>query len=254
MTRPLFLIATLLATASCTAEHGLELPPVVAIPGGQFVMGAPAEADAQQGKPQHLVSVPAFQMSATPVTFAQYDAFARATGRPLPQDDGIGRGRHPVVNVDRADALAYVAWLNAGTAGGWRLPSEAEWEYAARAGTTTGFYWGDDPDQRMSNTRGTGLTDRFDLTSPAGYFPPNQWGLYDMAGNVWEMVADCLHPDYVGAPVDGSAWQEDDCQRFVARGGDYSSSRRGQRPSARAGAGAHFRSTSLGFRVVRDIR
>lgn len=246
-------IAALLGLAACVSAPTYPMPDMIDISAGTFLMGASADADAQQGKPQHEVTLTAFQLSETPVTFVQYDAFARATGRPLPQDDGLGRGRMPVINIDRADALAYIGWLNTQSAeGGYRLPSEAEWEYAARAGTTTGFYWGDDPDPRMANTRDNTGPDRFELTSPVGYFPPNQWGLYDMAGNVWEMTADCLHPTYTGAPADGAAWEEPGCTRHVVRGGDYSSSRRGQRPSARAAAGDSFRSTSLGFRVARD--
>jgi len=223
------------------------------IPAGSFVMGAPADADAQQGKPQHDVAIKAFRLSATEVTFAQYDAFATATGCALPQDDGLGRGDRPAINIDRSDMLAYIDWLNAASAvGHFRLPSEAEWEYAARAGTTTAFYWGEEPDPRFANTRRNEGPDSFELTAPARSFPPNPWGLYDMAGNVWEMTADCLHPDYVDAPTNGSARAEAGCTRFVIRGGDYSSSRRGQKPTARGGAGATQRSTSLGFRVAQD--
>lgn len=242
----------LLALVSCTARA--QVPPMVDIPAGSFIMGAPDDADAQQGKPQHPVALRAFRIGETPVTFAQYDAFAAATGRALPQDDGLGRGERPVINIDRADMLAYVAWLNHTSGqGGFRLPSEAEWEYAARAGTTTAFYWGEEPDPDLANTRSNAGRDVFEYTSPVRSFAPNPWGLYDMAGNVWEMTADCIYPDYIGAPADGAARMRDGCTRFITRGGDYSSARRGQKPTARGGAGADQRSTSLGFRVAQDV-
>lgn len=243
-----------LALASCAPQNPQAGPPdMVDIPAGRFVMGAPQDADAQQGKPQHVVTVPAFRLAKTLVTFEQYDRFARATGRPLPLDDGLGRGANPVVNVDRADMLAYIAWLNRESGqGGFRLVSEAEWEYAARAGTTTDFYWGKDPDPSFANIRGVNGADRWAYISPVKSFPANPWGLYDMAGNVWEMTADCLFPDYAGAPADGSARERPGCDRHAVRGGDYSSSRRGQRPTARAATGDSFRSTSLGFRVAQD--
>jgi len=249
-------LALLLALSGCQLgpPPRAEAPEMADIPAGRFVMGAPPDADAQQGKPRHEVRIRAFRLAKTLVTFAQYDRFARATGRPLPQDDGLGRGRNPVVNVSRADMLAYIGWLNRESGRtGFRLVTEAEWEYAARAGTTTAFYWGDEPDTRYSNIRGTDSFDRWEFISPVASFPPNPWQLYDMAGNVWEMTADCLYPDYAGAPADGSARTRPGCTRFVVRGGDFSSSRRGQRPTARAGAGEGFRSTSLGFRVAQDM-
>lgn len=253
MTRAALLVVAL-ACAACSSGEQAAAPDTVDIPGGSFVMGALPDADAQQGKPQHKVTIRAFRLGKTPVTFEQYDRFARATGRPLPQDDGLGRGNRPVINIDRSDMLAYIDWLNrASGETGFRLPSEAEWEYAARAGTTTGFYWGDDPDPHFANTRTDKGPDRWELTSPVQSFPANRWGLYDMAGNVWEMTADCRFPDYVGAPTDGSPRTAPGCFSYILRGGDYSSSRRGQRPTARAAAGEYFRSTSLGFRIAQDI-
>jgi len=250
---PLSILLLLLAGCSRAPNEDAAPPEMAEIPAGRFIMGASEEADAQQGKPRHEVRVPAFRLAKTLVTFEQYDRFAKATGRSLPLDDGLGRGANPVVNVDRTDMLAYIAWLNRESGQtGFRLVSEAEWEYAARAGTTTDFYWGNDPDPRFANTRGVQGADRWDYISPVRSFPANPWGLYDMAGNVWEMTADCLFPDYAGAPADGSAREQDGCERHVVRGGDYSSSRRGQRPTARAAAGDSFRSTSLGFRVAQD--
>lgn len=247
----------LLACTACSsgdsAGEALPLPAMVDIPAGRYIMGAPADADVQQGKPQHEVTLRAFRLGRTPVTFAQYDAFAEATGRPLPQDDGLGRGDMPVTNIDRAEMLAYIEWLNQqDAAGGFRLPSEAEWEYAARAGTTTSFYWGEEPSPDHANIRGMGGRDQWEFSSPVASFPANPWGLYDMAGNVWEMMADCRTADYRGAAANGAARVTDNCVSHMVRGGDYSSSRRGQRPTARAAAGDTFRSGSLGFRVAQD--
>lgn len=252
--RPAWL--SVLALSACANGPDLPRPHMIDLPAGTFMMGAPESADAQQGKPQHQVTLAPFRLADTPVTFAQYDAFARATGRPLPQDDGLGRGTMPVINVTRADMLAYIAWLNqqGGEGGGtFRLPSEAEWEYAARAGTITAFYWGEEPDPNYANVRGMAGRDQWTYTSPVANFPANPWGLYDMAGNVWEMTADCRTPDYVGASADGAPRVTDPCVSHIVRGGDYSSSRRGQRPTARSAVGDSFRSGSLGFRVAQDI-
>lgn len=248
------LIATAM-TAACSGEpdSAPPLPTMIDIPAGSFTMGAPADADVQQGKPQFEVTLHAYRLAETPVTFAQYDAFAQASGRSLPQDEGLGRGDMPVINVNHEDMLAYIQWLNQETDGGYRLPSEAEWEYAARGGTSSAFYWGEDPSPEHANIRGIEGRDQWEFTSPVKSFPANPWGLYDMAGNVWEMTADCRTTDYLGAPTDNSAKQTGNCFAHMARGGDFSSSRRGQRPTARAAAGNSFRSGSLGFRVAQDI-
>ena len=254
MNRAFFALAAGTALSACGSSSTMPLPEMIEVKAGSFLMGAPADADAQQGKPEHEVTIRAFRLGATEVTFDQYDAFAKVTKRPLPQDDGLGRGASPVINIDRGDMLAYIAWLNQ-TSGqsGYRLPSEAEWEYAARAGTTTDFYWGSEPDSNKANTRTDEGADHFQYTAPTKSFPANPWGFYDMAGNVWEATADCLFADYSGAPADGSAHVQDGCAIHMVRGGDYSSSKRGQKTTARAAAGDHFRSGSLGFRVAQDV-
>lgn len=248
------LLATAIAACSQHAEQAVPVPVMLDIPAGSFTMGAAQDADVQQGKPQFKVSLHAFRLAETPVTFAQYDAFAQATGRDLPQDEGLGRGTMPVINVSYEDMLAYIAWLNAEGAGGYRLPSEAEWEYSARGGTTSAFYWGEEPSPEQANIRGTGGRDQWEFTSPVKSFPANPWGLYDMAGNVWEMTADCRTADYLGAPTDNAPKLTENCFAHMLRGGDFSSSRRGQRPTARSAAGNDFRSGSIGFRIAQDIR
>ncbi len=249
-------LVLLLATwAAPRADAATAVPKMIDIPSGVFVMGAGSDADVEQGKPRHGVHVAAFRIGETDVTFDQYDPFARATGRPLPQDEGFGRGPRPVVNITRADMLAYAAWLNR-TSGqtGFRLPSEAEWEYAAHAGTRTTFYWGDAPDPARVNSALNAAPDKFPYTSPVKSFPPNGFGLYDMSGNVWQEVADCLHYDYVGAPADGRAWSDKSCFAYIVRGGSYEIFKRGLTPTARSGIGRSFASMSVGFRLAQDVR
>ena len=225
---------------------------MVNLPGGRFTMGVDPETGFQNGYPQHEVTVEPFRMGRYEITFAQYDAFARATGRPLPADEGWGRGDRPVIHVSWADAQAFADWLNAGVGRRFHLPSEAEWEYAARGGTTSLYWWGDAPDPNLANTAANQGKDTWEDTSPVGRFPANPFGLYDVLGNVWEMVADCRHPTYEGAPTDGSAWVDKDCDSRIARGGAYGSIARGMQSAARAAVGEQFDSMGLGFRLAEN--
>lgn len=218
---------------------------MVAIPGGRFLMGT-AAPDGQQGYPQHAVAINPFRIAETDVTFDQYDAFVRATSLPRPQDEGFGRGDRPVINVSWTEMNSFIAWLNAGTGHRFRLPSEAEWEYAARAGTTTAYYWGDTVTPHLANAGDP----RFQGTSPVRAFKANAFGLYDMAGNVWQAVEDCRHATYDGAPDNGSSWVDAPCDSRIARGGFYGSITRGIRVTARSAVGETFRSMGLGFRVA----
>src|SRR5205823_12154354 len=132
-----------------------------------------------------------------------------------PSDYGWGRGRRPVINVSWDDAKAYAAWLANRTGKAYRLLSEAEWEYAARAGTTTVYFWGDAIGNNNANCDGCGSQWDKRQTAPVGSFKSNAFGLYDMAGNVWQWVQDCYHADYQGAPTAGSEWTSGDCSRRV---------------------------------------
>jgi formylglycine-generating enzyme required for sulfatase activity len=185
---------------------------MIEIPGGSFLMGS--EAGAPEEKPVHAVTVPAFRLSAYDVTFEQYDAYAEETRRRLPDDEGRGRGNRPVISVSWDDAQGFIIWLNQKTGKRFRLPSEAEWEYAARAATKTRYYWGEQYDVSRANNNHQWTTD-------VGSFPPNPWGLYDMSGNVWQWTQDCWHENYAEAPTDGSAWTAGDCTRRVVRGGSW---------------------------------
>ncbi len=240
----------------------IPIPEMVEIPSGRFLMGAPVstswlfdEADDRE-RPQHAVWVPAFAMGAYPVTFDEYDAFCTATGRDKPRDEGWGRGRRPVINVSWDDATAYCQWLCEQTDGDWRLPSEAEWEYACRAGSTTRYSWGDeDPVCDETARNGANFGDCPDRrTRPVASFPANAFGLYDMHGNVWEWVEDCWHRNYDGAPTDGSAWLTS-CvsSNRVLRGGSWYDTPQILRSAFRYYNSPPLRYSNYGFRVARTL-
>jgi formylglycine-generating enzyme required for sulfatase activity len=189
------------------------------------------------------------------VTFQEYDIFASATLRERPSDRGWGRQRRPVINVSWNDAIAYVEWLNKLTEGKYRLPSEAEWEYAARAGTKTSFWWGDNISisGERAHCNGCGSEQDGIQTSVVDTFQPNPWGLYDMAGNVWQWTADCWHDSYQGnPPTDGAAWIDRDCKSRVVRGGSWTGNPGDRRSAERLRDGASAAASDQGFRLARD--
>jgi len=171
-------------------------------------------------------------------------------------DNGFGRGKQPVINVSWTDAQAYIAWLNKKTGKNYRLLTEAEWEYAGRAGAKTTFFWGDKPEagREFANFEGTEGKDTFgSRPAPVGSLNPNPWGVYDLTGNVSEWVQDCYKKDYAGAPVDGAAFQQPNCTLRVVRGGSWSSSEELQRAANRDWVGDNYRSAMTGFRVARGL-
>ena len=169
------------------------------------------------------------------------------------KDSGFGRGQQPVINVGWDDAQTYVAWLSKMTGQPYRLLTEAEWEYAARAGTTTAYYWGDDIGKGNANCNACGSKWDNQQTSPVGSFAANQFGLYDMVGNVFQWVQDCYHGNYNGAPTDGSEWTGGDCSSRVERGGSWGNLPRNLRSAVRFGGSPGFRNNVLGFRVGRTL-
>jgi len=243
-----------------------DLPTMVAIPAGSFSMGCqPGEKECSDDeKPAHRVQVAAFELGQTEVTFAQWDACVTAGGcTQEPADQGWGRGRRPVINVSWDDAQQYVTWLSGKTGQTWRLPTEAEWEYAARAGTTTPFSTGNCITTMQANYNGnydyadcgakTGVY--LEKTQPVGSYPANRWGLYDMHGNAWEWVQDCYHDSYAGAPKDGSEWRVScgESGRRVLRGGSWFNNPRFLRSASRDWYVAGVRDFNLGFRVARTL-
>jgi formylglycine-generating enzyme required for sulfatase activity len=222
--------------------EALWCPELVVIPQGKFMMGSPSgeEGRSRDEGPQHDVTfLRPFALGRCPVTFDQYDHFCAQTKREEAEDEGWGRGQRPVINVSWDDAEAYSRWLSRQTWQTYRLPSEAEWEYACRAGTTTRSWWGDI---------------RLRRTTEIGSYPPNPWGLCDMYGNVWEWVEDCWDDSYEGAPKDGSAWMRGDCSRRVLRGGSWGSEPEYLRSAYRLRIRTDYRNYGIGFRVARTLR
>jgi formylglycine-generating enzyme required for sulfatase activity len=254
-------------------------PELVLLPTGRFQMGSPEherkiamEAGSQKGwlareLPQHWVGIEKpVAMGRYPVTVGEWRAFVRATGWTqggevnweapgFPQTDA-----HPVVGINWYDAQDYLRWLSQATGRRYRLPSEAEWEYACRAGTKTAFSFGDTISTELANYDGNftyngGARGAYRRgTTPAGMFPANPWGLYDMHGNVWEWVQDVVHENYEGAPLDGSAWEEGgDQARRILRGGSWLYNPRYLRSALRNGFSSALSNDIVGFRVVREL-
>jgi len=282
-------------------------PEMVAIPPGSFTMGTSTEEEMRQGVPQgafrrgaaqplHVVTISrSFAIAKYPATVAEFRAFVQESGYQgrnscysyhmidgrsvyesisgyswrdpgIPQTDA-----HPVVCIDWNGAKAYTAWLSRKSGHEYRLPSEAEYEYAARAGTRTSFYWGDKRDETacqyanladLSEAKALGgkvpmgpeyrvpCDDGYAYTSPVGHYKPNAFDLYDMLGNVWELVEDCWNPNYKGAPTDGSPWETGDCDLHPIRGGSFGNTPWFAFVGARAVRDADYRGHSFGFRVV----
>ncbi|MCY3795962.1 MAG: SUMF1/EgtB/PvdO family nonheme iron enzyme, partial [Gammaproteobacteria bacterium] len=205
--------------------------------------------------PVHPVNVPRFALSKHEVTFAQWDACLDAGGCNgyRPHDRGWGRGDRAAIRIRWSDAQAYVAWLSQQTGGRYRLPSESEWEYAARADTQTKYHWGDGIGRNRANCDGCGSPWDGEKTAPVGSFAPNAWGLHDIHGNVLEWTADCDNDGYVGAPTDGSAWLAGNCGSRVVRGGAWDSDPRFVRSAYRGAAETDFIVDVIGFRVARTL-
>jgi formylglycine-generating enzyme required for sulfatase activity len=238
--------------------HKPPEPEMVRIPAGSFSMGSPDNEGDEVEHPQHIVALNAFEMGKYEVTFEQYDVFTSATLRERASDRGWGREKRPAINVSWNDAIAYIEWLNRKTGGNYRLPSEAEWEYAARAGTTTAYWWGNEISNKGSGAYCNGCGSQWDggQTAPRGSFEPNPWALHDTAGNVWEWVADCWHETYVNAPADGSAWtvaNGGDCRSRAVRGGSWTGSPRDRRSAERLRDGADAAASDQGFRLARSL-
>ena len=232
-----------------------DCPEMVVVPGGTFRMGCVSGQDCYDDEfPVHEVRVASFALGRYEVLFKEYDRFVAATGRERPPDWGWGRGGQPVINVSWEDATAYAEWLSAETGQRYRLPSEAEWEYAARAGTTTAYSWGADIGQNRANCLDCGSRWDAQQAAPAGSFAANAWGLHDMHGNVWEWVADCWHDSYARAPTDGSAWTRGgNCSRRVFRGGSWLRSARNLRSASRNWIDVGNRLDDVGIRLSRTL-
>ena len=249
-------------------------PEMVVVPAGSFLMGSPEserKRDEREG-PVHQVRIAApFAVGVYEVTFAEWDACEDAGGcrGHLPDDADWGRGRRPVIFVSWEDARAYVGWLSEKTGKRYRLPSESEWEYAARAKTRTSRPWGDSQSGQCSHANGgdafakrvskypnwavVACDDGHVNTAPVGRYEGNAWGLHDVLGNVWEWTEDCWNKSYEGAPTDGSAWGSGDCSTRVLRGGAWTSNPWRLRSASRLARVFDDRSFWSGFRVARTL-
>ena len=251
-------------------------PEMVVIPPGQLLMGSPVgELERQEDEgPVHSVAIAQpLAIGRFEVTFEEWSACVAERSCPAVEEapgPASTRGRRPVVNVNHDQAMAYTEWLSDRTGRRYRLPSEAEWEYAARGGSEAGLSrpWGNSTtracqfanvlDQTYRSAEGDkgaffDCEDGFSRVAPVGSFKPNGFGLYDMLGNVWEWVADCYHDSYAGAPADGSAWVTPPCKRRVNRGGCWFDRPAFVRSANRSANPSTFRDQLLGFRVVRVL-
>ena len=297
MMRRLLLAFLCLASAALAADQPArefrecpECPVMVGMPAGRFVMGSPVSENGrfEAEGPQRIVTVKAFAMAKYAVSSAEFLAFLRVTGhRPAPCNALLGLGWQvprtgtayapqdqeppdwPAVCLDWRDAHTYIAWINTKaraanprlTRDPYRLPSEAEWEYAARGGTTTVRWWGDAIGDNNANCNGCGSPYDRRLLAPVHAFAPNPFGLYGVLGNAWQWVEDCWHPNYAGAPVDGSVWAGGDCSRHVLRGGSWSNLPIFVRAATRSAAPNNTGdpttfsdySSLAGFRLARDL-
>lgn len=240
-----------------TLKSGGEGPVMVELARAGYFMGSYGNSLNFEEGPRHLVKLPGFAIAGYEVTFDEYDRFARATGRRLPYDESWGRGNRPVINVSWHDARAYADWLSEQTGHTYRLPTEAEWEYAARGGSYWLYWWMAAEDAEITdgvwaNCHNCGSEWDGVRTAPVGQFSANPYGLYDMTGNVQEWIADCYNESYEGAPEDGSAWLRPHCSQRVVRGGGYTSPLDTLRSAKRGQLDQDTRLDNLGFRVVRE--
>ncbi len=265
------------AFRECAAADGKDYcPEMVVVPGGSFMMGSPptetgrmpdeaADEEPREG-PQHRVTIAKpFAVAKFALTFSEWDTCVAYGDCPHVSDAGWGTGQRPAINMSWDDAQRYVAWLSKMTGKPYRLLTEAEYEYATRAGTQYAFPWGDEVGLRNADCDDCGSPWDGKKTAPVGSFPPNAFGLYDMVGNLWEWVEDCYHPSYttapsktqgkIDAPTDGSAWTTAcwDDRLHVGRGGSWRSRHENIRSAGRNRATADRGGEDLGFRVARTL-
>ena len=230
-------------------------PQMVEIPAGTFQMGDVEGVGESWRNPVHPVTIKPFRLGKYEVTFDEYDRFAIETGRDLPNDQKWGRGQRPAINVSWDDAKAYAAWLSKEMGQHYRLPAESEWEYAARSGAKQEAWAGTSSESQLGEYA-VFLDNSGSRTAEVGTEKPNELGLYDLSGNVWEWVDDCAHATYIEAPQDGTAWLETNggnCGARVIRGGAWLSDPGYLRVSYRFRGGPDFRDNDIGFRLAQDL-
>jgi formylglycine-generating enzyme required for sulfatase activity len=237
-------------------ECAANCPTMVVVPAGEYMMGSPTSETGRRDNegPQHKVTIARpFAVSKFEITFDDWDSCVRFGGCTSVSDSGWKRGTQPVINVTWLDAQQYVTWFSRITGQTYRLLTEAEWEYAARAGTDTAYSWGDEIGKRNANCTGCGSEWDNKQTAPVDSFAPNAFGLHNMHGNVWQWVQDCYQGNYDGAPSDGSAWTSGDCTNRVRRGGSWGSDPRSLRAAYRDWLPTDVRNYNIGFHVGRTL-
>lgn len=203
--------------------------------------------------PSHEVKVyRRIAMGKYEVSFAEYDQYVRATGARSPSDNGWGRGNRPVINVSWNEAVAYTKWLTKVTGHKYRLPTEAEWEFAARAGSKKLYSWGDSVGVNKANCKSCGSSWDNRKTAPVNSFRPNRFGLHNVHGNVWEWTLDCPSENYDNTPKNGAAYTGSNCGYRVIRGGCYISKPKMIKSANRGKGQKGQRSAQYGFRIVRE--
>jgi formylglycine-generating enzyme required for sulfatase activity/serine/threonine protein phosphatase PrpC len=234
-------------------KSGGKAPVMVVIPAGKFQMGSTSAKNSDE-RPRHEVNVEQFAVSQHEVTFAEYDLFANATGKKIPDSLYMDRATSPVIFVSWDDAYNYTKWLSKETGEKYSLPSEAHWEYMASTGKKTTFWWGydEEPNRAHCFGCGTGLDPR--KPTKVGSFGANAFGVFDTAGNVSEWVHDCWHKNYKGAPTDAEVWEGGDCAFRVVRGGAYSTPPQSIRNAKRDKFKSDKAYDHIGIRVIRKIR
>ncbi|MBE9562122.1 MAG: formylglycine-generating enzyme family protein [Proteobacteria bacterium] len=227
-------------------------PLMIKLPGGVFKMGS--KSPYSDERPQHEVELEKFSISKYEVTFEEYDWFAGATGRQLPDNNNWGRGKRPVINISWYNAVAYTEWLTEQTGYIYRLPSEREWEYAASANSETTYWWGYKLEKNYANCAICGSEWDGRQTAPVGSFKGNDFGLHDVIGNVMEWTISCFRPNYQDAPNTGNIWEwkKHKCLKRVVRSSSYKSYERELRTSKRNKFSPNEVSSKIGFRVVRE--
>jgi formylglycine-generating enzyme required for sulfatase activity/serine/threonine protein phosphatase PrpC len=234
-------------------KSGGKGPVMVIVPDGKFAMGSSSAKNSDE-RPRHDVTVDQFAVSQYEITFADYDLFAKAEGRKIPDSLYLDRENHPVIFVSWDDAYYYTKWLSEQTGQRYRLPTEAEWEYMASTGKKSTFWWGynEEPNRAHCFGCGTNLDPR--KPTKIGTFDPNSFGIYDTSGNVAEWVHDCWHDNYNDAPAYAEVWEGGDCSYRVVRGGAYSTPPQSIRNAKRDKYKSDKVYDHIGIRVVREIR
>jgi formylglycine-generating enzyme required for sulfatase activity len=225
-------------------------PEMVWIATGSFKMGA--NNGFSNEKPVHKVFLNKFAIGRYEVTFAEYDKFAKATDRTKPEDEGWGRGNNPVINVSWYDAVAYAKWLSQQTGQSYRLPTEAEWEYAARAGTNTKYWWGNDVGINNANCNDCGSEWYDKQPIPVGSFKENSFRIYDTVGNVWEWVHDIYHSNYYSISPSINPKGPSEGQYRTQRGGSWLDDARSSRAANRDSNSPEYSDNNIGFRLLRQ--